>query len=156
MGARFGQAVIYIRAQCLQWHPAFAHFFPPRNFSAAETSRTDNANTLRACLHCPEYRLFHRPAMGNPAFQLVAYRPRHQISVQFSLRDFAHIHTNFPAQRGFQKRLGFIHPLSAATNHNTWPRSMHGDRYFVIRQAFDLYLGHAGVGIALRYYFAQF
>src|SRR5690349_8361306 len=72
-GAGLVEAVVDVRAQRVQRHPALAVELRPRHLRAAETPRALDPDPLGAALHRALDRLAHGPPEGNPAGQLLGH-----------------------------------------------------------------------------------
>ena len=62
--------IIDISAQCMKRYAALMILFRAGDFSAAQTTATDNLDTFRATFHRSSDRFFHSPAERNAPFQL--------------------------------------------------------------------------------------
>src|SRR6266851_1719565 len=69
-GTGLVEAVVDVRAQRVQRHPALTVELRPRHLRAAETARALDPDPLGAALHRALDRLAHGPPEGNPAGQL--------------------------------------------------------------------------------------
>src|SRR5580693_6363376 len=70
-GAGLVEAVVDVRTQRVQRHPALTVELRPRHLRAAETARALDPDPLGAALHRALDRLAHGPPEGNPAGQLL-------------------------------------------------------------------------------------
>src|SRR5699024_7338973 len=82
------EAVVDVRAQRVQRHPAFAVELRARHFGAAETARALHADALDLRLaHGRLDRLAHCAAEGDTVGQLLGDALRHQLRVRFRVLD---------------------------------------------------------------------
>src|SRR5260370_10651270 len=93
----FGGAVaeIDVGAQCMQRYPSFAIPFHPGDLSAAQPSRAVDPDPLRAEPHSRLHGPLHRPAKGDPAFQLLCDTVGNQLRVDFRFADLDDVESDF-------------------------------------------------------------
>src|SRR6201992_988842 len=90
-GERRRHAVINIGAQRMQRHPPLAIPFHPGDFSAAETTRAVDTNTLGPKKHRRSHRALHGTAECDAALELLRDRFGNQGCVELRLADFDNV-----------------------------------------------------------------
>src|SRR5262249_31771771 len=137
-------AVIDVRAQRVQRHPALAIPLHARNLGAAETPRTVDADAARPETHCRLHGTLHGAAEGHAAFQLLRDRFGDELSVEFGLAylDDVDDHVGF---REFGDLLAKLLDICALfADDHAWPCRLHGDAALLVRPL-DHNLRHRGL-----------
>ena len=85
------KAVVHIRAQGVQGHPALAIPFAAGHFGAAQAAAAVDLDALGAELEGQADGLFHGPAEGDAADELLGHVLGYELGVDFGLADFLDI-----------------------------------------------------------------
>src|SRR6266540_3404811 len=123
---------------------AIALVDPNFDADAAETAGDADAHSLRAALHGAECSLLDRAAVRDAPLDLLGDGSGHQGRFHFGQPYFVDVDANATSAYLLQPAAQLIHPLSAATDDDTWTGSVNGDGDLV---RVSLYLDTRDTGI---------
>src|SRR5215831_12207322 len=134
--ARLGEAVVDVRAQRVQRHPAFAVPLGPCDLDAVQATRAHDLDALCAKTHRVLHRALHRAAEHDPLLELLADRVGDQLRIDLGLADFLDVEPDLaahhPAQVGAQR----LDVLALLADDHTRARAVDRDPR-VLRRALD-------------------
>src|SRR6266545_4938429 len=103
----FGEAVVDVGAQRVEWHPTFAVPLGPRDLDAVQPARAHDLDALRTEAHRVLHRPLHRATKHDPLLELLADRVRNELRVDLGLADLldveADLAAHHPPQIGAQR-----------------------------------------------------
>jgi hypothetical protein len=143
---RFGQAIVDIGAERLQWHAALRLFLDTRNLSAAEPATHHHLDALGASAHRLLHALLHRPAERDTLFKLIGDTARHEIGVQFGTANLDDAQTHLLFRQVFQILAQPLDTLAALANDDAWLGGVDSDGNLRPGDTLDLDARDASVG----------
>src|SRR6266513_1021900 len=137
------EAVVDVRAQRVQRHPALAVELGPRHLRTAETTRALDPDPLGAALHRALDRLAHGPPEGNPAGQLLGHPLGDQLGVGLGVLHLEDVQLDLLAGQLLQVAADAVGLSAAPPDHDAGPGRVDVHPY-TVPGPLDLDLGDAG------------
>src|SRR6516162_2213318 len=120
-GAGLVEAVVDVRAQGVQRHPALAVELRPRHLRAAQAARALHPDPLGAALHRALDRLAHGPPEGNPAGQLLGHALGDQLGVGLGVLHLEDVQLDLLAGQLLQVAADAVGFSTAPPDHDAGP-----------------------------------
>src|SRR4249920_1635652 len=142
-GAGLVEAVVDVRTQRVQRHPALAIELGPGHLRAAETARALHPDPLGAALHRALDRLAHGPPEGNPAGQLLGDALSDQLGIDLGILHLEDVQLDLLGGQLLQVTANAVRLGAAAADDDTGPGGVDVHPY-PVPGPLDLDLGDAG------------
>src|SRR5450631_2673239 len=141
---RFGETVVDIRAQRVEWHASFAIPLAACDFDAVQTPRAHDLDSLRAEAHRVLHRALHGAAEHDALLELLRDRVGDELRVDLGLADLLDVEPDFGAHHLAQVRAQRFDVLALLADHHAGTRTVDGDAR-VLGRALDRDLADRGV-----------